>query len=179
MTGPGLDRHPVEAAPGLLGVILVSEVDDRPVSLVLTEVEAYSGTGDAASHSHGGPTPRCASMFGPSGRLYVYRSHGIHWCANVVTEPEGVGSAVLLRGGRLIRGTDVAVDRRGRSDHLTDGPGKLCQALGITGAHDGLDLLDAASPVRLVTGSALQYTVTPRIGISKAVDLPWRFLAAE
>ena len=175
----GLDRHPVAVAPTLLGAILVSEVEGHRVEVVLTEVEAYAGTGDAASHSHRGPTPRCTSMFGPSGHLYVYRSHGIHWCANVVTEPEGIGSAVLLRGGTVITGANTVVQRRGRPDHLTDGPGKLCQALGITGVHDGLDLFAAASPVRLLPGRHLEYRTTPRVGISRSSELPWRFLAAE
>ena len=117
-------------------------------------------------------------MFGLPGHLYVYRSYGIHWCANVVTEPEGVGSAVLLRGGTVISGVETAVQRRGRSDHLTDGPGKLCQALGITGAHDGLSLSDPRSPVRLLEGHPLAFSTTPRIGITKATDLSWRFVAA-
>jgi DNA-3-methyladenine glycosylase len=117
-------------------------------------------------------------MFGRPGLLYVYRSYGIHWCANVVCGEEGVGSAVLLRAGRPLAGDDVMAMRRGRVENLTVGPGNLCQALGITGNENGLDLLDPKSTVRLESGPApARIRVTPRIGITKAVDTPWRFLA--
>ncbi len=173
------ERHPVEVAPGLLGASLESAVDGLRVRLRVTEVEAYAGAGDPAAHSHRGPTPRCATMFGRPGHLYVYRSHGIHWCGNVVVEPEGVGSAVLLRAGTVTVGEDVALARRGGRSNLADGPGKLCQALGIGGDHDGLDLLDPGSPIRLDAGVPVEWATSPRIGITKGVDLPWRFVAVR
>lgn len=146
-------------------------------SVRLTEVEAYRED-DPASHSHRGPTAFNRTMFDRGGLLYVYRSYGIHWCANVVTGPPGEGRAVLLRGGDPVDGVAEMTRRRGRPDHLTDGPGKLCQALGIDGSHDGMDLLDPSSPIRLLAGDLLPVAeATPRIGISRAVDRPWRFVA--
>jgi DNA-3-methyladenine glycosylase len=170
-----LEGHAADVAPTLLGWRLVSDRDERAV-ITLTEVEAYAPE-DPASHSHRGPTQRTRSMFEAPGILYVYRSYGIHWCANVTTGPTGVGSAVLLRAGHPVEGRDVMERRRGRSDHLADGPGKLCQAMGIVGSDDGTDLL-AGGSLRLEPGSPPPaYRTTPRIGISRAVDLPWRFLA--
>lgn len=171
-----LDRHPAEVAPELLGARLVSLIGGCTVVVELDEVEAYAGDRDDAAHSRRGPTNRCRTMFGPSGRLYVYRSYGLHWCANLVVEPEGVGSAILLRGGVVTTGRDLVEARRGRTDHLADGPGKLCQALAITGEHDGLDLLDARSPVRLEPGRRRPFAATRRVGITRAVDLRWRFV---
>lgn len=145
----------------------------------MTEVEAYKGSDDPASHAFRGRTERNASMFEGPGTLYVYRSYGVHWCSNVVVGPEGTGWAILLRGGEVVDGTHLARARRGRDRGLADGPGKLCQALGIEGSHDGLDLLDPASPLRLEPGEPPGFVMsTPRIGISKAADRPWRFVAA-
>ncbi len=115
-------------------------------------------------------------MFAEAGTLYVYRSYGVHWCANVVTGPAGEGRAVLLRAGRPTMNRPAMEARRRRTDHLTDGPGKLCEAMGIDGSHDGTSLVDG--PISLlppVGRTALQVQATPRIGISKAVDLCWRF----
>lgn len=165
-----------EVGPALLGSLLTTTLDGRSTSVILTEVEAYASD-DPASHSFRGRTPRNASMFGPPGTLYVYRSYGIHWCMNVTTGPEGEASALLLRAGQLYEGREHAERRRGRTDHLTDGPGKLTQALGVTGDHDGLDLLAPSSPVRLQPGTRLPSTATPRVGITKAVDVPWRWIA--
>lgn len=162
--------------PRLLGAVLMTDVDGAQTSVVVTEVEAYSAD-DPASHSYRGRTPRNASMFGPPGTLYVYRSYGIHWCMNITTGPPGEASALLLRAGHPVDGREVMVARRGREDHLADGPGKLTQALGVTGNHDGVDVLDPASPIRLSSGTALPWKVTPRIGISQAVDVPWRWVA--
>ena len=165
------------AARALLGMRLRSEIGGQPVELVLTEVEAYAAEGDPASHSFRGRTARNASMFGPPGTAYVYRSYGIHWCLNVAT---GNGAAVLLRGGEPVAGVEVIRRRRGRTDGLTDGPGKLAQALGVTGEHDGTSLLDGV--VRLLPGTAAGDDVvvaTPRVGITRATDLPWRFVLAR
>jgi DNA-3-methyladenine glycosylase len=143
--------------------------------VALTEVEAYDGTDDPASHAFRGRTPRNGSMFAAAGTLYVYRSYGVHWCMNIVCGAEGDPAAVLLRGGIALEGVDEIERRRGRSDHLADGPGKLCQALAVTGDHDGTGVVDG--PVRLgervLTGIVAS---TPRIGISRAVDLEWRFV---
>ncbi|MGF1667940.1 MAG: DNA-3-methyladenine glycosylase [Acidimicrobiia bacterium] len=176
-----LADHPVEVAPRLLGWHLVSELQGVTTSVVITEVEAYAPD-DPASHSFRGETPRNASMFCQAGTSYVYRSYGIHWCVNVVTGPVGHGAAVLIRGGRPLIGGDVMARRRRRSDHLTDGPGKLCQSLAIDGSHDGLDLVesgpDALGGVWLQPGPApAEYVTTPRIGITRAVELSWRFVA--
>lgn len=146
----------------------------------LTEVEAYGGTNDPASHAHRGRTPRTLPMFDTEGTLYVYRSYGIHWCMNIVTGPKGTAGAVLLRGGVIDRGRSVAEARRGRQDHLADGPGKLCQALGVTGALSGTSI--GEGPVDIELGpdqdpSAI--VATPRIGISVARDRPWRYLLPE
>ena len=160
----------------LLGHRLVTEFGDRTV-VVIEEVEAYGGLDDPASHAYRGPTVRNASMFGPAGTLYVYRSYGIHWCANVTTGPVGQGQAVLIRGGRVVEGLEIVVRRRGRTDHLADGPGKLTQALGITGDHDGVSVV--GGPVRLEPGPAPapdSIRATPRIGITREVERPWRFL---
>lgn len=167
-----------ESARSLLGARLVSQVGGLLTAIRITEVEAYGGADDPASHAHRGETPRNRVMFGPAGRLYVYRSYGIHWCANVVVGPVGVAAAVLIRGGEPIEGVEVMEARRGRVVNVADGPGKLCQALGITGDHDGVDLSAPDSPVRLEPGDApASVAATPRIGITKAVDVPWRFVA--
>lgn len=150
------------------------------VALRLTEVEAYSGSGiDPAAHSHRGPTPRASIMFGPPGRLYVYFSYGVHWCANVVVGPEGDGEAVLLRAGEVVMGEELARSRRpsARSPRdLAGGPARLTQTLAIGRDDLGTDLLDASSPVRLHRGPAPSaISAGPRVGISLATDLPWRF----
>lgn len=175
-----LGTAPEEAAPRLIGAYLVSDVGNRTVRVRLTEVEAYKGADDPASHAFGGETKRNGSMFKQPGTLYVYRSYGIHWCANTSAGPEGVGWGILLRAGEIVDGESVAARRRGRRDALTNGPGKLTQALGIVGEHNGLDLLDPASEIRLEPAPKRAGVVmaTPRIGISKAMDLPWRFVEA-
>lgn len=170
-----LTTSAVEVAPQLLGALLVSEVDGRRTVVRIEEVEAYTED-DPASHSYRGETSRNSTMFGPAGRLYVYRSYGVHWCANVVTGGVGEGAAVLLRGGSPVEGLDVMVERRhSRRGHVADGPGKLTEALGIVGSYDGHDL--SLPPIRLeLAGSAVGYVTTPRIGISRATDRPWRFV---
>jgi DNA-3-methyladenine glycosylase len=168
----------VEAAPALLGWRLRSRIGGVTTEVTINEVEAYDGAADPASHAYGGPTPRNATMFGPPGRLYVYRSYGIHWCMNVVVGEEGRAAAILLRGGVPTVGRTEMRRRRGRKDHLSDGPGKLCQALGVTGANDGANL-GGRGALSLMPGvSPPSIERTTRVGISKATDRPWRFLAA-
>ena len=163
------DRPSLELARELIGCTLL--VDG--VGGVVVETEAYSPD-DPASHSFSGPTARNAAMFGPAGRAYVYRSYGIHWCMNVVGHS---GSAVLLRALEPAAGLDRMRERRGLEDPraLCSGPGKLCQALAITRDHDGLPLDAAPFQVLPRNGEPPELAVGPRIGITKAVDEPWRF----
>ena len=167
-------------APSLLGCLVVTDRPEGRVAVRLTEVEAYSGHGeDPASHAHRGPTPRAEIMFGPPGRLYVYFSYGVHWCANVVVGPDGRGSAVLLRAGEVVVGEELARSRRPAARVARDlarGPARLTQALGIGPDDRAADLLDPASRVRLHRGPApATISAGPRVGISRATDLPWRF----
>ncbi len=183
MIGTGLTETLVQppelSAPMLLGGHLVSAVGGDIVRMRITEVEAYKGDEDPASHAFRGMTPRNRSMFMRAGTLYVYRSYGIHHCANTAAGPEGVGWGILIRGGVVIEGAGVASRRRGGKSDLTDGPGKVCQALGIDGSLDGSYLLDGTPPIWLEEGERPAVVVsTPRIGISRAKDLPWRFVAA-
>ncbi|CAN5219704.1 DNA-3-methyladenine glycosylase [soil metagenome] len=180
VTAPALLSETADlAAPQLLGWHLTTQIDGVVTTVELTEVEAYRFD-DPASHSFGGPRGRNLVMFERPGLLYVYRSYGIHWCANVVCGPEGVGSAILFRAGRPTAGEEEMARRRGRSINLARGPGNLCQALGINGAHYGVDLMEANAPIRLIPGTEmLSYRRTSRIGISKAQDRLWRFLADE
>ena len=172
-------RDPLDVAPELLNTLIAH---DRRVGRIV-EVEAYRGTDDAASHARRGPTPRNEVMFGPAGRLYVYRSYGIHWCANVVCGTDGVAGAVLLRAVEPVRGLPAmrAARPKAKSDaDLGAGPGKLCAALDITGDHDGVDL--RKGPVRLLDDGVAppsQPAQGVRIGISRAVDHPWRFGVAD
>lgn len=171
-----LEGPVLEAAPALLGWRLRSRIDDVVTEVVITEVEAYDGANDPASHAFRGRTSRNQTMFDEPGGLYVYRSYGIHWCMNVVAGPEGRAAAVLLRAGIPTVGQDTMVRRRGRQDHLTDGPGKLCQALGVTGDHDGAPLLGRGMLSLKPGRPPRSIERTPRIGISKATDRPWRFV---
>ncbi|WP_018567735.1 DNA-3-methyladenine glycosylase [Streptomyces sp. PsTaAH-124] len=176
--------HPAEeVAPKLLGSVLTCKTPEGTVSIAITETEAYSGAADPASHAYRGRTPRNAVMFGPAGHLYVYRSHGLHWCANVVTGTDGTASAVLIRAGRVIGGEDLARQRRGEKvegARLARGPGNFCQALGIRAEHNGADLLTGTSVV-LAEGEsapAALIKVGPRVGVSKAHDWQHRFYLA-
>jgi DNA-3-methyladenine glycosylase len=171
-------RPSPELAPELLGWLLTHVSDTGTVTVALTEVEAYDGAADPASHAFRGPTRRSAVMFGPAGRLYVYFSYGMHWCANVVCGPEGQASAVLLRSGRVIEGVDVARRRRGErvpDRALARGPACLTQAIGIDGGCNGADLLDGGRLVLEPSGVGAQVASGPRVGVSAAADVPWRF----
>jgi DNA-3-methyladenine glycosylase len=167
-------------APTLLGCWVVTDRPAGRVALRLTEVEAYAGDGtDPAAHSHRGPTPRAAVMFGPPGRLYVYFSYGVHWCANVVVGAEGQGSAVLLRAGDVVVGEELAASRRPSARpprDLARGPARLTQALAIGPDDKDADLLDPSSSVRLHRGEPpADVSAGPRVGISVATELPWRY----
>lgn len=172
-----LSGSPEEAAPQLLGTFLISDVGGRTVKARVTEVEAYKGSDDPASHAFRGRTTRNGSMFERPGTLYVYRSYGIHWCANVAAGPEGVGWGILFRAGEIVEGMVVARGRRGREGDLANGPGKLTQALGVDHSHDGTYLLDGLGLIRIEPGPPPGLVMaTPRVGISQAVDRAWRFV---
>ncbi len=173
-----LEGSAVEVAPWLLGHRLTTRVGGLETAVLLTEVEAYEPD-DEASHSFRGITSRNASMFASPGTLYVYRSYGIHWCMNVTVGPAGRGSAVLLRSGRPVEGRKEMERRRGRLDHLTDGPGKLAQALGVDGSADGTNVFDGPVVLGMEAESGGVVEATPRIGISKAVERPWRFVLRD
>ena len=166
------------AARALLGWRVRTERPPGPTELVLTEVEAYSGAIDAAAHSFRGPTPRTMPMFGAAGGVYVYRSYGIHWCMNIVVGEEGRADAVLLRGGIPAVGREIMAVRRDRDDHLADGPGKLTQALAVTGEDTG-SMLGAGVALLPPKGPPRAIEATPRVGITKATDLPWRFVLRD
>ena len=163
-----------EVAPELVGCLLLADgVGGR-----IVEVEAYDGE-DPASHGFRGETARNRSMFGPPGHAYVYRSYGVHWCLNLVCEDEGVASAVLLRALEPTDDLDVMRVRRGLDEAslLCSGPGRLCQALGVTRSHDGLPL-DQPPFELLPRTRELEIAAVPRVGITRAADLPWRYLVA-
>ena len=166
-----------EVAPTLLGALL----RHGPVAVRLTEVEAYDGASDPASHAYRGRTVRNAVMFGPPGHLYVYFSYGMHWAANLICGPDGVASGVLLRSGEVVDGLDVARQRRGRARDrdLARGPGRLTQALGIAAEHKGAYLLDGG-PLRLEPGPPPKTILAgPRVGVSVEADRRWRFWDAD
>jgi len=165
----------LELAPALLGAVL----GYGPVSIMLTEVEAYEGVDDPASHAWRGRTPRSGIMFGPPGHVYVYLSHGIHHAMNLVCGPDGTASAVLLRAGRVVAGLPEARRRRSgvEDDRLARGPGNLTRALGISLADNGATLRvtvagRTGTPRRVGEGDI---ATGPRVGVSRAADRPWRF----
>ncbi len=165
------DRSVHEVAPDLIGATFLV----NGVGGTIVEVEAYHHT-DPAAHSFRGPTPRNRVMFGPAGFSYVYRSYGIHWCVNFVCEEEGSASAVLIRALEPTHGLAAMRRRRGLAEPraLCSGPGKLCEALGITIAHNELPL--DKSPIALYARAEKpEIAIGIRIGITKAVELPWRY----
>ncbi len=172
-------RRPVEeVARALLGARLVSTVGGLRVAGVVVETEAYQGPDDPASHAatRRGRTKRNAAMFGPAGRAYVYRSYGVHWCLNVVTGAAGDPQAVLLRGLEPLEGEEVMLARRGGRRPLAAGPGRLCEALGVTGDLNEHDLRQA--PLVLAGGWAVEDRLvgtSGRIGVRRAAERPLRF----
>ena len=165
------DRSVHEVAPELIGATLLI----NGVGGIIVEVEAYHHT-EPAAHSFRGRTERNAVMFGPPGFAYVYRSYGIHWCVNFVCEPEGSASAVLIRALEPSHGLATMRRRRGLADVrlLCSGPGRLCEALGISNAHNGLAL--DRPPFRLLArDKEVEIVSGPRIGLTKAIELPWRY----
>ncbi len=175
-------RRPAEVvARDLIGATIVSTLGGGRVTAHISETEAYLGRDDPASHAFRGRRhPGNASLYGPPGTWYVYRSYGTHWCANLVCAGPGAGGAVLLRGVMPLEGLDLLRRRRGPvpERRLADGPGKLCQALGITRALDGVVMRE--SPVLIGAKRKRpigEILVTPRIGITKAADWPLRFVS--
>jgi DNA-3-methyladenine glycosylase len=165
-----LHRPAEEVAPLLLNALIT----DGVVSIRIVEVEAYAGDRDPASHAHRGPGIKNAVMFGPPGHAYVYLSYGMHYCLNVVCHPEGVGGGILLRAGEVVQGVEVARARRGGQRELARGPGRLGQALGVSPADSGEDL--RTGRLRLHPGEpATGVARGPRVGVSKAWEVDWRF----
>lgn len=160
----------------LLGCILEREIDGETVRVKIVETEAYDQT-DAASHSYRGRTPRTDIMFGPAGRLYVYFTYGMHYCCNVVVGADGYGAAVLIRAVEPLEGEDILRKRRNKAGvEITNGPAKLCQALGIDKKMNGHDL--SRSPLLLIMEPALPsktIITSVRIGIRHEKERPWRF----
>jgi DNA-3-methyladenine glycosylase len=166
------DRPVLEVAPALLGCV----VAHGNTTGVIVETEAYHFS-EPACHAFVGVTPRTEVLHGPPGTAYVYRSYGIHALLNAVCEPEGVGAAVLIRALEPLAGVPEMLARRGvaRDEDLCSGPGKLTQALGIELWANGLSLVEG--PVRILAGEPREYLTGPRVGITKAAELPWRFCA--
>ncbi|HEY1063745.1 MAG TPA: DNA-3-methyladenine glycosylase [Candidatus Saccharimonadales bacterium] len=171
-----LNAPAAQVAPRLLGCYLIREMNGQTVTVKIVETEAYHQS-DAASHSYKGRTPRTDIMFGPAGHLYVYFTYGMHYCCNVVTGEEGEGAGVLIRAVEPLDNVELLEQRRGQSGvAATNGPAKLCQALGITKQMNGHDL--QREPFQLLLQppvSADNVVQTTRIGISQAKDVPWRF----
>jgi DNA-3-methyladenine glycosylase len=191
-------REALTVAPGLLGCVIAHETDDGLVAAEITEVEAYRGESDPASHAFRGQTARNAVMFGEPGHAYVYFTYGMHFCVNLVCQQPGEAAAVLLRAGRVVDGTHLAAARRlanggsgapGRGAkapaerELARGPARLCQALGIGRAQNGADVCDPAGRLRVLAPAgfsglpAATVRSGPRVGVRLGADADWRFWA--
>jgi DNA-3-methyladenine glycosylase len=186
-------RPSVAVAPDLLGCVISHETAEGRVAVMLTEVEAYAGESDPASHAYRGRTARNAVMFGPPGHVYVYFTYGMHFCMNLVCQGDTGASAVLLRAGRVIDGVALATARRSgraqggsraaraapREIDLARGPARLCEALDVDRSFDGADAADPGSPLRALAAPARVPAASigrgPRVGVSRAADVPWRF----
>jgi DNA-3-methyladenine glycosylase len=169
------DRPSLQVARDLLGTVLVGD----GVALRLTEVEAYDGPNDPASHAYRGETARNAVMFGPPGHVYVYFTYGMHFCVNLVCGPPGVPAAVLLRAGEIVAGLDIATSRRPKSTtrDLARGPARLTQALAINRDFNGVDVTRPRAALRVMAGDSVDDALVrcgPRVGVSQAADRPWR-----
>lgn len=183
-------RPATEVAPDLLGCVLWHDSPAGLVTVRLTEVEAYQGSADPASHAFRGRTARNGVMFGDPGYAYVYFTYGMHFCVNLVCQPPGVAEAVLIRAGQVIAGADLAARRRApgsarpvREADLARGPGRLGQALGIDRDQDGADVCGSGGPVGVGPRSGGQppdpvISTGPRVGVSQAADRPWRYWLA-
>jgi DNA-3-methyladenine glycosylase len=177
------DRETEAVARDLLGSVLRCETEDGVASGRIVETEAYLGEHDPACHAVAGNTNRTKWLYGKPGIAYVYFIYGMHWCFNAVTRAEGMPSAVLVRALEPLDGIELMRERRPRARtdvQLTNGPGKLCSALGISGAHNGMPLND--SRITILRGTAVpdrQVRVTPRIGITHAADWPLRWFIAD
>lgn len=181
-----LEGEVTEVARLLLGAVIETDSAAGRVAVRLTEVEAYAGLDDPASRAYRGRTPRTAVMFGPAGHLYTYFVYGMHWCANIVTGPDGLASAVLLRAAEVVDGIQIARTRRRpggdrpapEDRHLARGPAGLATVLGLNAASNGADLLRSDGSVRLLGGApqpASRVGVGPRVGVAAAADEPRRF----
>jgi DNA-3-methyladenine glycosylase len=186
---PLLDRDELAgdvlvAAVRLLGCTVEADTPEGTVAVRLVEVEAYRGADDPASHSFRGRTPRNGVMFGPAGHLYVYFVYGMHFCANISCLEDGEAGAVLLRAGEVESDLAVAHARRPtarRSADLARGPARLASLLGLGREHNGVDVTDPGSPVRLLAAPPIDPALVrsgPRVGVAAAHDLPWRFWVA-
>jgi DNA-3-methyladenine glycosylase len=180
-----LSGSAVEAAPRLLGAHVRSLVDGTPITVRITEVEAYEGASDPASHAFRGQTPRTAVMFGPAAHLYCYFVYGMYWCANITCGVDGQAAAVLLRAGQIVNGA-ISRSSGAQPDELPNnlsddpsaarGPAKLARSLGLTGSDTGADLLDPTGRVQLLSlGPSTAYLSGPRVGLSVAAEVAWRF----
>ncbi|WP_433469219.1 DNA-3-methyladenine glycosylase [Spirillospora sp. CA-128828] len=174
------DRPVDEVAPALLGHVITHRTPEGEVAARLTEVEAYAGPLDPASHAYRGRTQRNAVMFGPPGYVYVYFTYGMHFCMNLVCGPDGTSMAVLLRAGEIIAGEEIARERRPRSTvrDLARGPARLCQALGVAREQNGLDVCTPGGAMTVRQGEAADPASIrngPRTGVNGAKDVPWRF----
>lgn len=184
LTRDFFERPAAEVAPELLGCVLERETAEGVVAVRLTEVEAYEGTTDPASHAYRGRTERTATMFGPGGHAYVYFTYGMHFCVNLVCRRGGAAAAVLLRAGEVVAGVELARRRRGAASFrdLARGPARLTQALAIDRRLDGADVCDPSGPLRVRHGEPAdpaRIRTGPRCGVSAAQDVPWRFYLAD